>query len=236
VRDASPIRFAPAAGAIVVGIATALLIAAASHAPPSRTESRPDEAIVAPTPAYDLDRGMGGPWRLAVEVVDVDEKPVPRASVEILRDPAVVGDHWKAADPPNPEQPLLAATCDDRGVASFVGVNTARYRVVVRAEGFATNVSGVPVARGVPAGPVRVMLLPEIPLRGRVCDEKGRPIASALVVASPSTATRGSISVPTASSWFRTGRSPASSGNRTLWAIRSPPSISESCASNAARM
>lgn len=171
--------------------------------------------IPAPRPAAaDSDTPATG-FPLVVEVVGADGEPAADATVALFadrapRDSSMLVDAC-ARDLPPPEVPIASAPTDAAGLAKFEGLATSSYRIVADAPTRARVVVRQPVARGVPAGPLRVRAGAGITLRGVARRSDGAPVAGVTVVVEPEV-------VP----WFETDpalRFRASTDERGAWTI-----------------
>jgi protocatechuate 3,4-dioxygenase beta subunit len=145
---------------------------------------------VAPDRASDVGTILlGAPTSLAGEVLDAAGRPVPGATVQVLRDAPrrealdfqqALFDLQAAIDP-------LAATDADRdGRFRVEGVSPGRYVLRVSAPGHATAFrEDVLVTADERSADVRVVLDPGAGWTGRVVDEEGRGVPGARVLAIP---------------------------------------------------
>lgn len=126
---------------------------------------------------------------LVVEVVGPDGRPAADAPVVLLPGFAA-GNAWIRVDDcirdlPAPEVPVASGRTGSDGRVRFDGLATALYRVVAQSPGGMRVVERQPVARGVPAAPLRVLSPAGLTLNGVARRADGRPVAGLTVVVEP---------------------------------------------------
>ncbi len=126
---------------------------------------------------------------LVVEVVGSDGRPAADAPVALLPGFAA-RNAWIRVDDcirelPAPEVPVASGRTGSDGRVRFDGLATAMYRVVAQSPGGVRVVERQPVARGVPAAPLRVVSPAGLTLRGVARRADGRPVAGLTVVVEP---------------------------------------------------
>jgi protocatechuate 3,4-dioxygenase beta subunit len=130
---------------------------------------------------------LGAPTALGGEVLDARGRPVPGATVQVLRDRSQ-GDSFDLRGAIFELQSAMNFVAEARAEVdgSFVvrDLPPARYVLRVSAPGYATTFrTGVLVTPDENSTNVRVVLDPGSGFEGRVLDEAGRPLAGARVIA-----------------------------------------------------
>ncbi len=115
-------------------------------------------------------------------VLDAQQRAIAGASIEILRLPSVYAEARAQFEGRDPAAPVATAVSDAQG-RFLAGVpEPGLWRLRVRARGFLPQqLEAVPVVEAAELPPMR--LAPATPIRVRVVDERGGPVAGARVTA-----------------------------------------------------
>jgi len=135
-----------------------------------------------------LDAGdlvLAGPQALEVLVRDRADHPVAGAAVALHRQARSEDYDWVLAQvrPADPPAALAVQSTDASGRAAFTGAPGGEFVLAVAAKGFAPTTANASLVEGRRRDPVRVILVPECLLTGRVLRRGGKPVPGAVVTA-----------------------------------------------------